>query len=252
MINRMVGAGVVLAVLVCGAAACSSSSHKTKAKPTSTTSAASTTTTTTKTTTTTAPVATTTIAPPAPSPTTGIAPPPDAETAAKRFFAAWLAHDAAGLNANGTAAAIGQATAQYAKTAGATWQFSNCQGAAGSEYCTWVRAAEDAIVRASSVSPANRTVEFQYHALEALDIADQFLNAWEFDSSGALGALGTSDAVNQIQSLATHRNDGWQSPGSCEGTAGSFYCTFTAGAHKLIVHVGDVQIPHQAIGVTYS
>jgi hypothetical protein len=169
-----------------------------------------------------------------------------------QFFNAWVTHNASGLAANGTTASVNEATAQYAHTAGATWELSNCQGAAGSQYCTWVRAAEDVVVRASDVSPVNRVVEFQWNALQAPDIAQQFVTAWEFGATNAVGALATTSAASQAQALSAHHTDGWQAPSSCDGTAGSFYCTYTAGSHKLIVQVGDVSVPHQIVSVTYQ
>ncbi len=248
MARRTMGTSASLLALIMALAACSSSGHK--ASSTTSTHASTSTAPASASTSTAAPSTTTTPGTTAP-PTTAPTPPPDARTAGTRFFAAWLAHDAAGLATNGTATAVDEATAQYAKTTGTAWQFSNCQGAAGSIYCTWVRAAEDVVVRASDVNPANRVVEFRWNALQAPGIASQFVDAWQFGSTNALLGLGTPDAVTQVQALATHTSDGWQAPSSCDGTAGSFYCTFTAGAHDLIVRVGDVEVPHQVIGVTY-
>ena len=255
MIRRTAGTGAALLALVAAVAGCSSSGHK-AASTTTATGASTTTRAHATTTTSTAPPTSTTTAAVTPTtataPTTAPPPPTDAEAADKQFFAAWLAHNAAGLSASGTSTAVGQATAQYAKTSGATWELSNCQGAAGSQYCTWVRAAEDAVVQASDVSPVNRVVEFQWNALQAPDIAQQFVTAWEFGATNAVGALAMSSAASQAQALSAHRTDGWQAPSSCDGTAGSFYCTYSAGSHKLIVQVGDVTVPHQIVSVTYQ
>ncbi len=252
MIKRTVATGAVLLTMA-AVAGCSSSS-KAKSKASSTTAASSSTTTVAATSTTAG--ATTTTAPMSPATTSTpggtSAAPTDAEGANKQFFLAWTAHDSAELNVTGTTTAANEAIAQYSKTSGPAWQFSNCQGAAGSIYCTWVRAAEAVVLRASNVSPANRVVNFQWNALDAAGISAQLVDAWQFASTGALQALATSGAYAQLQALQSHSHDGWQAPTSCDGTAGSFYCTYTAGAHKLVIQVGDVQTPHQVIGVTYS
>jgi hypothetical protein len=252
MTRRTVGTGAALLALVAAVAGCSSSGHK--AASTTTTVRSSTTTRALATTSTPTAASTSTTAAPTPTtaspvPTTA---PPDAQTADRQFFAAWIAHDGAGLAANGSTPAVNQATAQYAHTSGATWELSNCQGAAGSQYCTWVRAAEDVVVQASDVSPVNHVVSFQWNALQAPDIAAQFVNAWEFGATNAVAALATASAASQAQALSAHHTDGWQAPSSCDGTAGSFYCTYTAGSHKLIVQVGDVTVPHQVVSVTYQ
>jgi hypothetical protein len=252
MIKRTVGSGLLLVAVAGGIAGCSSSAHKastTTARPIKATSTTASSSTTAPVTSTTAAATTTSVAPAPPTTAAPASPPRDPQTAAKQFFAAWLAHSNAGLHVNGTTTAASQAIAQYNRTAGATWVFSNCQGAAGSEYCTWVRAAEAAIVRASSVSPANRTVEFQWRSLDAPAIAEQFVNAWQFHNAAALGILGTSQAANQAQALYSASGDGWQAPSSCDGTAGSFYCTFTAGAKQAVVRVGDVGIPRQVLSL---
>jgi hypothetical protein len=265
----MVASGLVLAATVSVAAGCSSAGSKTS-KTSKTTQSAnesanqsasktashSTTTVAPATTSTSAPSTTTVVAPNPPATTpTPVSPqtaPPDAETKAKQFFAAWLAHDLAGMVSNGDLTARRAAEANYAQTSGATWVFSNCQGAAGSQYCTWVRAAQDVVVRASDVTTPITTVEFQWNALEPADIAEQFVDAWDFGSSAALGALGEAGAVSQATALDAHRSAGWQAPSACVGTAGSYYCTFTAGSSKLNVQVGDVQMPRQVVGVTYT
>lgn len=51
---------------------------------------------------------------------------------------------------------------------------------------------------------------------------------------------------------APHRRDNRQTPSSCEGTAGSFYCTFKAGSHELIIRMGDVELPRKVIEVNYT
>jgi hypothetical protein len=158
-----------------------------------------------------------------------------------------VAHNNAGLTTNGTAAAASQATAQYAHTAGAAWVFSDCQGAAGSQYCTWVRAAEDVVLQATNVSTPHLVEQFRYNALQPIDIAEQFVTAWEEGSTGALNALGTSQAATQAQALNAQRGDGWQAPSTCGGTAGSYYCTFTAGSQQLYVRVDDTNPPRKVI-----
>jgi hypothetical protein len=231
-------------------AGCSSSSNKAKATTTTTRARATTTSVVPRSTTSSTSSSSATTAP-APPPTQPTAP-PDGETASKRFFAAWLAHDNGGLSANGTADATSQAIAQYAHTSGASWVFSNCQGGAGTEYCTYVRAAEDVVMRASNATSPHLVYEFDWKALDAPAIAEQFISAWQFANGAAERALATSAAVSQLDASGAPRDGAWQAP-TCEGTAGSFYCTSMRNAtSKLIVRVGDVQVPHQVIGVTYT
>jgi hypothetical protein len=145
-----------------------------------------------------------------------------------------------------------QAMQQYSHTSGAPWVFSDCQGAAGSEYCTWVRPAENAVVKVDDVSVPHAVDSFQWHSLQPIDIADAFVTAWQFGNSDAEKALGSSAAVSQIEALAAHRHDPWQSPAACQGVAGSMECVFLNGHHQLIVRVSDVTTPKQVAEVTYK
>ncbi len=79
------------------------------------------------------------------------------DATAQGFFEAWVANDAAKLAANGEAAAIAQANG-LASSRNRPWNFEQCEGAAGSVYCTWLDAGQRLIVRVRNVEPPPRAV----------------------------------------------------------------------------------------------
>ena len=121
------------------------------------------------------------VAPPA-------SPPPSSEAVASTFFVAWVANDDATLAANGTTGAVDAAkTGRASGTSG--FVLSNCQGTAGSIYCTWVRTAERVVLRVDDTTTPHLVFEFRREALDAQGVADEFLNAWEFSNRDAVRVL---------------------------------------------------------------
>ena len=115
-----------------------------------------------------------------------------------------------------------------------------------------VRAARMSSCARATPAPSTAAPEFQRNALQAPDIAQQFVTAWEFGSTSAVQALATSGAASQTQALNAHRTDGWQAPSWWDGTAGSFYCTYTAGLHAADPAGRRRHGAHQVIGVTIT
>jgi hypothetical protein len=122
------GSGVALvAVVALALAACSDDDSK-QSRGSTTTSTSSTTSTTLPATTTTLPATTTSTAPPTTTP--GITP----EVCAQQLFDAWAAGNQSAAPSCASATAVQQL---FAESYAPPYQGPNCQGAAGSVFCTW-------------------------------------------------------------------------------------------------------------------
>jgi hypothetical protein len=235
---RAAGVVTVVAVLLLGA--CSSSSKPKPAPPTTTTAGPSTTTTTASPTTTSAPVSTTT------APVQSAS----SEAVARAFFAAWVAHNASALTALGQPAAVTKAKAAWSKTT-TGFVFSNCSGAAGSLYCTWVRRGESVVVRVDNITVPHKVSDFTRTTLDAQGVAEQYLAAWQAGSFAALPVLGDIATAGKATNAAAQSTRPW-SFANCSGAAGSLYCTWNAGSAKLVIRVQDVNPPPSVIDFTYT
>jgi hypothetical protein len=225
----------VLAMVGLATAACSSSK---KATTTTTTTVVS------STTTSSTAVVTTTI----PTTTTSVAATPDAR--AKAFYAAWQANNASVMHSLGTNAAVTAAQAAYPSgTSG--YVFSNCQGAAGSTYCTWVKRGSSVQVQVQN-PPPNMVVGFQRNTLSSQDTANEFFTGYEMNNAAVVGALSDAATTAKTAALESHRSLNWIPPQNCDGAAGSLYCTWTAGSSKFVVRVVQVNPPPQVGDVTYT
>jgi hypothetical protein len=154
------------------------------------------------------------------------------------------------MNADGTAAAV--AAAQAARPSGTTgYVFSNCQGAAGSTYCTWVKLGSSIQVQAQNQPPV-KVIGFKHNTLSAQDTADEFFTGYEMNNAAVVAALANPSAAAKTATLESHRSLNWVPPQNCDGAAGSLYCTWTAGSSKFVVRVQQVNPPPQVVDVTYT
>ena len=183
-----------------------------------------------------------------PTTTTSVAATPDAR--AKAFFAAWQANNAGKMHALGTNAAVSAAQAAYPSgTSG--YVFSNCQGAAGSTFCTWVKRGSSIRVQVEN-PPPNMVVGFQHNTLSSQDTANEFFTGYEMNNSAVVAALADAATATKTAGLESHRSLNWIPPQNCDGAAGSVYCTWTAGSSKFVVRVVQVNPPPQVGDVTYT
>ncbi len=241
-INRAVA---LVSVTLFAVGGCSSSSSHSNAG----TSTVSTTTSTQSSTTTTAVAPTTTVTPTTTHPTpTTIA--TSTDDVARAFFAGWTAHSVSVMQNYGTTAAVTQALA--GSTGGTTgFVFSECSGAAGSIYCTWVRTAESVVLQTDDVSPTHRVVNFTRQTLDGAAVADEFFNAWQAASFSALPVLGNTASAAAAVAQKSQRERSW-SPSPCDGAAGSLYCTWRSGSAKIVLQVVSIQPPVRVISFQYS
>ncbi len=228
------------------AAACSSS-KKSSTSTTTTTSAEPTTTTTAPKTATSKPTVVTDTLPKTTT-TTGGSNPPDAKV--KAFFAAWKSDNEATMHSLANAATV--AGALGARAAGTNgYVFSNCQGAAGSTYCTWVKRGSRILVQAQNQAPYT-VVGFQRQPLSAQDTANEFFTGYQENNVAVVAALADAATATKTAGLESHRSLNWLPPQNCDGAAGSQYCTWTAGSAKFVVRVVEVNPPPQVGDVTYT
>jgi hypothetical protein len=173
-----------------------------------------------------------------------------AETNAKAFFAAWQANDATKMHSLGTSAAVSAALgARASGTSG--YVFSNCQGAAGSTYCTWVKRGSRILVQATNQTPYT-VVGFQRQPLSAQQTANEFFTGYQDNNAAVVGALANAATATKTAGIEAHRSLAWIPPQNCDGAAGSIYCTWTAGSSKFVVRVVEVNPPPQVGDVTYT
>ncbi len=169
---------------------------------------------------------------------------------AKAFFAAWQANNAAKMHSLGSAQAV--ATAIGARASGTSgYVFSNCQGAAGSTYCTWVKRGSRVLVQASNQAP-NTVVGFQRQPLNAQNTAYEFFTGYEENNAAVVGVLADAATASKTANLESHRSLSWIPTQNCDGAAGSLYCTWTAGSSKFVVRVDNVDQPPHVSDVTYT
>jgi hypothetical protein len=172
------------------------------------------------------------------------------EDLAKAFFAAWQANNTTVMNADGSNAAVTAALA--ARPSGTSgYVFSNCQGAAGSTYCTWVKRGSSIVVQVQNQPPV-KVVGFQHNTLSAQDTANEFFTGYQMNNAAVVTALADAATSAKTAALESHRTLPWVPPQNCDGAAGSLYCTWTAGSSKFVVRVVQVNPPPQVGDVTYT
>lgn len=171
---------------------------------------------------------------------------PSAETIAGLFFDAWLAEDDDALALYGELSAIAHAQS-FAISSG--WAFSNCEGAAGSVFCTWVSPGERVRLRVNNIQPPRLVTDFQFAELTSEEAAHELFDAWRAGSDDAVRALSEPAAADAALALSGRAADAWIFD-RCEGAAGSLFCTWRRGASALMVRVVNIQAPHLVTGFT--
>jgi hypothetical protein len=164
---------------------------------------------------------------------------PSAEAVAALFVKAWLDDDDDGLALYGDLAAIASAQGTAVSS---DWVFSNCQGVAGSVFCTWVRPGERVRARVNNVDVPKLVVEFQFAELSSEEAAKELFDAWKAGSDDAIRALASTAAAAAAIALETRAPETW-SFDRCEGAAGSIFCTWRRGASALIIRVENLAPP---------
>jgi len=182
--------------------------------------------------------------------TTTAAGPASPDDMAKAFFAAWQANNVTAMHNDGTPSAV---TAAQAGRAGGTsgFVFSNCQGAAGSTFCTWVKRGTSIVIQATNVQTPHLVTGFQRNTLSAEDTANQFFDGYRENNASVVAALADAPTATKAIGLESHRNLLWVFQ-DCSGAAGSLFCTFTAGSSKLVIRVVQVNPPPQVGDITFT
>jgi hypothetical protein len=150
------------------------------------------------------------------------------------------------MRANGLPAAVTKAVAAWPSgTSG--FAFSQCNGAAGSLYCTWVRPAESVVLRVDNTSVPHKVTDFMRGPMDATAIADEFFNAWRVGSYPALRVLGTPSSATAAVAATAQRGRPWIYQDPCSGAAGSLYCTWKDGASSLVLRVSNIEPPARRV-----
>ena len=246
MTSRQTLTFTILAAGLLVAASCSSS--KPSAGPTPTTppsvSASSSSPDTTPVTTSPAPAITTTTAAPGATSSDGVA---------RAFFAGWVIGNVARMTAYATSpSVVGTATARRTGGAGG-FEFLSCQGAAGTMFCTWVRAGERVVVAVQQINQPPRVSSLRRETLTPQTTAQELLDAWQApiaDAAGAVRALAQPPAVAQLAALASYRAGSF-SFDRCDGAAGSSHCIWHDGTATLTMQIRNAP-PPLATNVTFT
>jgi hypothetical protein len=167
--------------------------------------------------------------------------PASAEDYTKAAVAAWASGDTARVDDLRAPSATIFATlsaGNYEKH----FVLKNCQGAAGSSFCTFFNNVGDQLVLRvgneklggphavtdGTFDPITFPTDMQAYAQEALD-------AWRADNSNRISYLTTADAKTHLDAIAvSHRADTWTFQDS-QGAAGSSYLTWRSTAGDRIV-----------------
>ncbi|QXC63264.1 hypothetical protein KSP35_11025 [Aquihabitans sp. G128] len=137
------------------------------------------------------------------------------------LYDAWKAGDKAKAGQTATPTAVNQL---FTKTwsASSQWLFINCDGAAGSTYCTWVESTEGRLQL--RVDNASQKVTSVTRIPLGNGAAGRFFHAWRVGKKDAAMAYGSASATN---AMFAHSDVGahWL-PTGCDGAAGSTYCSW--------------------------
>jgi hypothetical protein len=131
------------------------------------------------------------------------------------------------------------------------FRFSNCQGAAGSIYCTFVRRGTRVVIQVDDTSVPHKIVGVKRAALDAPATAAEFLSAWQAGSGEAVAALSRPAATAAATTLESRAQLPWQLD-KCEGAAGSIFCTYKAGGSQLVIRVEQVNPPPVVAEVRFA
>lgn len=163
------------------------------------------------------------------------------------LFDSWKGNDADGAHAFATNTAVDEI---FAKTyrAKSGWFFSNCEGAAGSTYCTWINNVETTLILRVS-NQAGVVSSAAFTPIES-GVIGRFFHAWRDGNHTEAAKYGTATAVTQLYSATYSAAKHWV-PDSCSGAAGSIYCTFRDDSGGTIrLHLDDVGT-HKVVSVAH-
>lgn len=175
-------------------------------------------------------------------------------TPAKQAFDAWKADDPAAATPSIISSTA--KTALFSKTyhADVGWLFVGCQDVPGGSitYCTWVDKYENELIMGVTNS-VQRVDSIQWIPLGS-DVAGQVFHAWRMGDSSAAAPYATPTALWNLFSMTYRASDHWAPDGTCDGTAGSLYCTFRRpdSAGTIVLRVSTVVSPNQVVEVTHT
>jgi hypothetical protein len=150
---------------------------------------------------------------------------------AGKLFDAWKAGNRTQAAATATPTAVDQIFAK-AYTWSSGWFFNQCDGVAGSTYCTWIDNTEGRLeLRIDNAS--NKVVAVKRIALGNIN-AGRFFHAWRFGTEADAAPYGTNDAVNDMFSVAYTADTHW-SPAGCDPAGAFTYCNWYDDESNAIV-----------------
>ena len=165
------------------------------------------------------------------------------------LFDSWKGNDADGAHAFATDQAVDEIFVGHTYSAKAQWAFIKCEGAAGSDYCTWVNNTETSLVL-KVVNQFQKVDDAKFVPLDS-GVAGRFFHAWRTGNHTTAAQYGTATAVTQLYSATYSGSDHW-TPMGCDHTAGSVYCSWENDAgHTTRLHV-DVAGGNKVVSVHHG
>ncbi len=173
--------------------------------------------------------------------------PHNSVTYADHFVIAFGAKNTSRLQLLGSSSAASTAVAAY-YLAGPTWARQSCDGAMGSLYCRYTNGhGRSMIVRvnnfAASMGQAHSVSEVQFPLVPAPSdpqlYSDMFMRAWKWKDTQTVYRFASTNAATSAFSHYAKANAYWYRVGSCDGAAGSTYCTYrnSITGKKVLVRI---------------
>jgi len=147
------------------------------------------------------------------------------------LFDHWKAADKAHATETATPTAVNQLFAKPWASANG-WFFSSCDGAAGSNYCTWIDNTEGRLVL-KTTTQFQQVTSVQRIALGNIN-AGRFFHAWRQGKKANAAPYGTPAAANAMFSVAYDNTNHWE-PAGCDSAAGTTYCNWYDDESNAIV-----------------
>jgi len=144
------------------------------------------------------------------------------DTVSGSVYDAWTRNDRPAAAAHATPTAVNDLFA-HPYRADSEWMFGFCSTSSPFSACFWFNKTESRLVLEKNL--VSGVVEDAAFVVHPNPVAGQLFHAWRRGDRTGAAPFGTPAAVNELF-VHTYRSDSHWEPGSCDGAAGSIYCTW--------------------------
>jgi len=145
---------------------------------------------------------------------------PDSVTGS--VYDAWTHNDKPAAAAHATPAAVDELFA-HPYQASSEWAFGFCSTSSPFSACFWFNKTESKLVLEKDLNSG--LVVGAAFVVHPNPVSGQLFHAWRLGDKARAASFGTPAAVNELFAHPYRADSHWE-PGSCDGAAGSIYCTW--------------------------